>query len=245
MADQKLGMIIDAQSNVPEQMGKAGRATVSFQKQVEDIQKKFSTAFKDIFLGFTAPMVILQNVIGYVSGEIEKAKQNAKEGLDLLSKGESQYATTEQAKTAAFFKRRKELEDEQKLIQAGKEAITKEILTSPEGLGFVLPNQIKARLAAGESISSISQDKGLQEEVMKFFQTSEKGRKIIEETALTGKQKDFKGPEGFSNIVGVGANPVMEAMNEQIEIQKQQLEELKKIANPPGTGPTDFTKTNK
>ena len=245
MADQELGVKVKTTSDVPEAMNKAKSSVVSFEKQVQDIQKKFSTAFKDIFLGFTAPMVILQNLIGYVSGEIEKAKQNAKEGLDLLSKGESQYATTEQAKTAAFFKRRKELEDEQKLIQAGKEAITKEILTSPEGLGFVLPNQIKARLAAGESITSISQDKGLQEEVMKFFQTSEKGRKIIEETSLTGKQKDFKGPEGFSNVVGVGANPVMEAMNAQLEEAQKQTALLDKIANPPGTGPTDFTKTNK
>ena len=42
-----------------EAMGKAKAATVSFSKQVEDIQKKFSSSFKDIFLGFLAPMVLI------------------------------------------------------------------------------------------------------------------------------------------------------------------------------------------
>ena len=54
----------------------------------------------------------------------------------------------------------------------------------------------------------------------------------------------FKGPEGFSNVVGVGANPVMEAMAEQTEIAKQQLAVLQQIANGGGGVPVDFTKQN-
>lgn len=40
----------------------------------------------------------------------------------------------------------------------------------------------------------------------------------------------FKAPEGFSNVVGVGANPVMEAMSAQLEQQKRQTELLEIIA---------------
>jgi hypothetical protein len=58
------------------------------------------------------------------------------------------------------------------------------------------------------------------------------------------KKNSFKPPEGFSNVVGVGANPVMEAMAEQLDIQKQQLAALQEIANK-GTSPTDFTKESK
>ena len=60
---QTLEVNIKTTNDVPAAMDKAKTATVSFAKQVEDVQKKFSTAFKDIFLGFVAPMVLLQNVI--------------------------------------------------------------------------------------------------------------------------------------------------------------------------------------
>ena len=81
---QDLTVNIKTTSDVPQAMEKSKSAVVSFSKQVEDIQKKFSTAFKDIFLGFTAPMVLLQGTISIISNAIAKAKQDAKEGLDLL-----------------------------------------------------------------------------------------------------------------------------------------------------------------
>jgi hypothetical protein len=45
------------------------------------------------------------------------------------------------------------------------------------------------------------------------------------ETQAEKKAGSFKGPEGFGTVVGVGANPVMEAMTRQNEI----LEEIKLI----------------
>jgi hypothetical protein len=59
---------------------------------------------------------------------------------------------------------------------------------------------------------------------------------------IKGKTADFKGPEGFSNVIGVGPNPVMEAMARQIEIQEQQLAELQKISGSTPAGQGDFTK---
>jgi hypothetical protein len=55
----------------------------------------------------------------------------------------------------------------------------------------------------------------------------------------------FKGPEGFSNVVGVGANPVMEAMAAQTEIALQQLAELQKLNAKGNDTQTDFTKDSK
>lgn len=71
---QDLTVNIKTTSDVPQAMDKSKTAVVSFAKQVEDIQKKFSTGFKDIFLGFTAPMVILQSAISFISGAIAQAK---------------------------------------------------------------------------------------------------------------------------------------------------------------------------
>jgi hypothetical protein len=237
---QDLTVNIKTTSDVPEAMGKAKSATVSFSKQVEDIQKKFSTAFKDIFLGFTAPMILLQGAISYITGAIEKAKQDARDGLDLLARGESKFATSEEQKAASFFKRRAELKEEQRLAEEGRAEITKQVLTSPEFKDFVLPDQFKRRLAAGEAISSISRDKGLQRDALDFYKNTAEGRKITEGMDL-GKQPgtqpkgaDFKGPEGFGNVIGVGANPVMEAMNAQLEEQRKTNSILEKIAGDPG-----------
>jgi hypothetical protein len=229
-------------------MDRAKTATVSFGKQVEDIQKKFSTAFKDIFLGFTAPMILIQSAISYISAQMEQARRDAKEGLDLIAQGKSEFASSEEAKTAAFFKRRKELEEEKRLVEQGRASLTEQILTDQElGKGLVPPPRIMQRLQSGESIKSVSKDAELQRMAMDFLQQTEKGRKILAEATPTeaAKQANFKGPEGFSNVVGVGANPVMEAMAEQTELARQQLAELQKL-NAKGTDTqTDFTKDSK
>ena len=61
----------------------------------------------------------------------------------------------------------------------------------------------------------------------------------------SGKESNFKGPEGFSNVVGVGANPVMEAMAELTELARQQLAELQKLNAKGNDTQTDFTKDSK
>jgi hypothetical protein len=232
MADQELGIKVKTTSDVPEAMGKAKSAVVSFSKQVEDIQKKFSTAFKDIFLGFTAPMVLLQGAISYISAAIEKAKQDAKEGIDLIATGETKFATSEEKRAAAFFKRKKEMEDERNLVEAGRTDITKQILNNPGGAfkDFNLPDQYVRKLREGsETIDSLSKNADVQRLAMEYFNQTEEGKKIAEslaqEESTAAKAGTFKGPEGFGTVVGVGANPVMEAMTRQNEI----LEEIKLI----------------
>jgi hypothetical protein len=45
----------------------------------------------------------------------------------------------------------------------------------------------------------------------------------------------FKGPEGFSNVIGVGANPVLEAMASQLEEAKKTNELLAQLVTPSRT----------
>ena len=242
---QELTVNIKTTSDVPQAMDRAKGATVSFGKQVEDIQKKFSTAFKDIFLGFTAPMILIQSAINYISASMEQARRDAKEGLDLIAQGKSEFATSEEAKTAAFFKRRKELEEEKRLVQEGRASLTEQILTDPElGKGFVPPQRIMQRLQSGESIKGVSKDAELGRMAMDFLQQTEKGRKILAEATPTeaAKQANFKGPEGFSNVVGVGANPVMESMRSQLLETQRTNALLEQIVQAPAG--TDFTKSS-
>jgi len=59
-----------------------------------------------------------------------------------------------------------------------------------------------------------------------------------------GKDTTFSGPQGFSNVIGVGANPVLENLTRQTDIQQQILEHLKATAPTSGLTDIDFTKTN-
>jgi len=60
--------------------------------------------------------------------------------------------------------------------------------------------------------------------------------------ALDKLPKSFKGPEGFSNVVGVGANPVIEAMASQLEETKRTNELLSQLVTTRAYTSTDFTK---
>jgi hypothetical protein len=244
---QDLTVNIKTTSDVPQAMDKATQATSNFGRQVQDIQKKFGNAFKDIFLGFTAPMILIQSAISYISAAMEKARQDAKEGLDLIAQGKTEFANSQEARTAAFFKRRKELEEEKRLVAEGRASITEQILTDPElGKGFVPPQRIMQRLQSGESIKGVSKDPELGRMAMDFLQQTEKGRKILAESTPAEASRgstSFKGPEGFSNVVGVGSNPVMEAMTAQLEEQRKQTALLQQIASPNGSIPADFTKS--
>ena len=61
---------------------------------------------------------------------------------------------------------------------------------------------------------------------------------IAKQKELDSKPTSFKGPEGFSKVVGVGANPVMEAMTAQLEEQRKQTALLERMANA-GFSPAD------
>jgi hypothetical protein len=252
---QSLEVNIKTTSDVPQATEKAKTAVVSFGKQVEDIQKKFSTAFKDIFLGFTAPMVLLQSAISYISAAMAEARQNAKEGLDLISQGKTAFASSEEARAAAFFKRKKELDDERKLVEAGRADITRQILANENGQfkDFVLPEQYVRKLREGSAtMESLAKNKEVQRIALEYFTKTDEGRRLSEGLGVGVKTEPtpttptgFKGPEGFGNVVGVGANPVMEAMTLQLEESRKQTALLESLNNkqPGGGVPTDFTKT--
>lgn len=247
MAGQDLTVNLKTTSDVPQAMDRAKSATVSFSKQVEDVQKKFSTAFKDIFLGFTAPMVILQSLIGAISGAIENAKRQAQEGFDLIAKGDTIYATSEEKRFAAYLKARKAMEDEKAAVEKGKIEVTQRFAETPEG-GKIGVELAKKANVAPEGMSAffanLSTNPEFQKRALDWFLNSPEAKKFATPgTEAEKKPGTFKGPEGFSNVVGVGANPVLEKMTRQNEI----MEEIKlilqeqSIINRGGQVPHPFT----
>jgi hypothetical protein len=259
---QSLELNIKTSSDVPQAMDKAKSATVSFSKQVEDIQKKFSTSFKDIFLGFFAPMILLNAAISYFSNKIAEAQKLAADGFDKLADASTKYGTAEEKSLAARLKLQMDLIKAQKEEKAGKEEMFKTYLMhTPEGQAIVNREISKGGegFQTGMKISSVknlfieglSQMKQIQSEILKIEDAKitpemrrQKQREIelekeAEMNAASEKKKaDDEKAGRFNanvnsvggNVIGVGANPVVTALQEQQAIARAQLTYLEIIA---------------
>ena len=247
MADAELSAKIIVENGVPQAMDKAKAATTSFSAQTEAIGKKFSMAFKDIAFAFIAPLVIVNNLIGFITDAIAKAKQDAQEGLALLAKGETVYASDEEKKAANFFAAKKRREDEQESVMKGKAELARQFMDTKEGgnLAGQYANRKGITDPEGQSLyfKTLAHDKQFQAEALKAFLASPEGKAYQPIFEDKNKVTDFKSPQGFSNVVGVGANPVMEAMTLQLEETRKQTALLEAIVNKgPGGVPVDYTK---
>jgi hypothetical protein len=260
-------------------MDKAKLATVSFAKQVDDVSKKFSTAFKDIALSFLAPLVILNSAIGAISAAIEKSKQDMKDAMSFVVKGESKYLRPGTVSSGREVERKKQDSLDRKNAKLGAEAYAQEQMDADNGfMGFGGEGD-KALVQyasegkgffdkVGRSFNAAGMFLGINkaasnEDMQKVLESRSQGRDVNDpemqaqakatgdaiaqktsDDAAKAKGTTFKGPEGFSNVVGVGANPVMEAMTMQLEESRKQTALLEAIARPAGGGvPVDYTKS--
>ena len=241
---QDLTVNIKTTSDVPQAMDRAKSATVGFGKQVEDIQKKFSMAFKDVFLSFLGPLALLGVAINYIGKLIddnrkkhEEANQAAIDGTNALMSAEDKYYAN---------KRNNENKDQKNVEQAKttREDVTKSFMIAERDRAFeVMSKEQQAAFLSGTSMNDIAKDPEYQKKIQLLIAEDMKKNPLPPTEAA--KQANFKGPEGFSNVVGVGANPVMEAMAAQTEIALQQLAELQKLNAKATDTQTDFTKDSK
>ena len=249
---QSLELNIKTTSDVPQAMDKAKAAAGSFEKQVQDIGMKFKTAFKDIALGFVAPMVLLNAAINFISSAIEKRKADIKEAYDFALKAESKYLDAE---TVVLAKQRAAKEGEAKEKELAKQAKLTEYTKFleqdgmrdkvAEELGGARGFRIKYGIDAN-SAEDLADDPDVQAVIARMIAPAVDASKQAAEAAAASKPSsaaDFKSPEGFGNVIGVGSNPVLEAMNVQTEELLKQTDLLQQIALAfGGSLPEDFTK---
>jgi hypothetical protein len=254
---QSLELNIKTTSDVPQAMDKAKAATVGFGKQVADIGRKFGTSFKDIFLSFLGPMALVTGamaLIGKMIADNERkraeANQAAIDGTNELMSAEDKYwarknerenqtaKTIEEAKTARENTTQEFLEKDPRGQEMLKELQFKS-MSDPMGLGRV----------------AFSKQKDIQDKVQKMLaedlaknpelnlEAVAAKKKAEEEAAKAKKNAEIKTPEikassinpsaVSGNVIGVGANPVIAAMQEQTQIAKEQRDYLAIIASRP------------
>ena len=248
---QSLELNIKTTSEVPQAMEKAKSATVSFAKQVEDIQKKFSTAFKDAVFSFAAPLVIINKIMGEIEASIQKSRELARKGFEDIASGENKLADARETRMARFIKAQQDEQDYLNQTEAGRAESAGRFVDKNQ-MDFLI-NKPVSFFAALMGELGIGKGFGygfVQQAALERFEAKNPRdpKKEAEDAAKAAdklKPTTFKGPEGFSNVIGVGANPVIEAMTRQNEL----LEEIKVIleeSKPSSNGvPDPFTeKTN-
>ena len=243
---QSLELNIKTTSDVPQAMDKAKSATVSFGKQVEDIQKKFSTAFKDVFLSFLGPLALLGIAMNYIGKLIEENKKKHEEANQAAIDGTNELMSAEDRYWARKQDREKKTKETEEQAKTAREDVTREFLKKdPRGRQMLFDFAESQRRAGSDKIGPgfAAENKAMQDKVQALLAEDAKKNPQAGAVIVDKKSADFKGPEGFSNVIGVGPNPVMEAMNAQLEEQQKQTALLEKIANPAGGVQTDFTKT--
>ena len=245
---QDLTVNIKTTSDVPQAMDRAKGATVSFGKQVDDIQKKFSMAFKDVFLSFLGPMALLGVAMNYIGKLIEENQRKHAEANQAAIDDTNELMSVEDKYWSRKNDREKKTAETVEQAKTRREDVTLEFLgKDPRAVKMV--NERMGDFEGEDSpfyvMERMSRDKAIQDQVQAMIaQDLAKTGMIAKPGEAGAKATTFKGPEGFSNVVGVGANPVMEAMAEQTEIAKQQLAVLQQIANGSGVNQTDFTKND-
>jgi hypothetical protein len=260
---QSLELNIKTTSDVPQAMDKAKSATVSFGKQVEDIQRKFSTSFKDIFLGFFAPMALVNAAISYFSDKIAEAQKLASDGFEKLADSSTRYGSAEEKSLAARLRLQMELNKAQKEERAGKNEMFKYyLMNTPEGqaivnreiskggtgfqLGMNIPS-VKEKFISGLAMMNQIQDEIVRLEDRKItpemrkqnqrnielaqqaeIDAANKKRKAEQEKSKTFSNLGTNSVSG--NVIGVGQNPVVTALQEQQVIARASLTQLEIIA---------------
>jgi hypothetical protein len=237
---QSLEVNIKTTSDVPQAMNRATSAVSGFGKQIDDIQKKFSTSFKDIFLSFLGPMAILTTVLAVIGKMIADNQKKHEEANRAAIDGTNELMSAEDRYYANKLNNEKKAKEQVEEAKVSREDITAQFLkTDPRGIQIAKrENELAGNLS---TLLSAKTPKQIQEEVQLLI--AEDIKKEPAKAIPTGPTS-FKTPEGFGNVVGVGANPVMEAMTLQLEEARKQTALLENISRGSGGGvPVDFTKT--
>lgn len=232
---------ITGDTNAEQVAGRAKAAVGSLEKQMEGIGNKFKTSFKDIFLSFLGPMALLGTALGFIGKMIadnqkkqEDANQAAIDGTNKLMSAEDQYWANKR-------------NNEKKTKETVEQAKTKREQTTLE---FLLSGDPRAAELIGEEYKlrpigeadrsySMSRRKDIQERVQAFITEDMKNNP---DAGANLKDTTFTSPAGFSNVIGVGANPVLENMTRQTDIQQAILDFIRTPGAKTGITDVDFTK---
>ena len=246
---------INGDTNADQVTDKVKKSVSTLEKNIKGIEDRFKNFGKDLFLSLAAPMVVLNKVINDVEASMARSRENARKGLEDIASGENKMATEREVRMARFIKAQTEKREYEEQTEAGRAEAAGRFADENQ-MDFLInkPVSFFAALMGEMGIGKGFGYKFVQEAAMERFEAknpidpndpnspaklAESARKQKEATeAQTAAQKEvdkmpttFKGPENFSNVVGVGANPVLEAMASQLEEAKKTNDLLSQLVD--------------
>lgn len=233
---------VSPMTNAVEQT--TGKATSAVGSQFDKIGKSFGNTISSVFLSFAGPLAIVSGIIGLIGNAIAEAKQLAQDGLNKIAEGRAKGVSDAETRMANFFKEKDAREKEEREVAAGKREITRRfLLETEEGRKIQREADAAGRTGFHGGID-ITGEGDIQKRALDAFLNSPEGKRYAHIFEADKATKDtFKAPEGFSNVVGVGANPVLQAMDEALAESKKQTSLLEEIAVKTKHGNyDDFTK---
>ena len=239
---RKLDWELSGKSDVPEKMAKAKASMEGLEGAANGLSKKFREAFKDIALGFIAPMVLVQQAISFISDSIAKARQDAKDAVDFAAgiKAEDLSKSPVDA-TTRYLAQKLQVdiltEKEQEQAKKAKQVVTEEFLMrDPRGMEYYNKNAGLNMETGGPAVSAsnLAMLKRVQDDVFAMVQGDmNKALKDEQDKAAAAKAKETpsaaKGMEVGSNVVGVGMSPQLEALNRSVAIQEDMANSLRTL----------------
>ena len=239
---RKLEWELSGKSDVPEKMAKAKASMEGLEGAANGLSKKFREAFKDIALGFVAPMVLVQQAISFISDSIAKARQDAKDAVEFAAgiKAEDLSKSPVDATTRYLAQKLQvdiRTEKEQEQAKKAKQVVTEEFLMrDPRGMEYYNKNAGLNMETGGPAVSAsnLAMLKRVQDDVFAMVQGDmNKALKDEQDKAAAAKAKETpsaaKGMEVGSNVVGVGMSPQLEALNRSVAIQEDMANSLRTL----------------
>jgi hypothetical protein len=230
---------ITGDTNAEQVAGRAKAAVGGLDKQMDGIGKKFGSGFKDIFLSFLGPMALLSAAMAFIGKMIsdnqkkhEDANKAAIEGTNALMSAEDRYWANKKNNEKQTMEQTEE-------AKTAREDVTKSFMIAERDRAFeaMSPAQ-QADFLGGTSMNDIAKDPEYQKKIQALISQDMAADSGVGGTGPVGNA--FKAPEGFGNVIGVGANPVLEAMTSQLEEAKRTNDLLATIANAGGGRTTSW-----
>jgi hypothetical protein len=236
---------IDGDTNAEQVAGRAKAAVGGLDKQLEGIGNKFGNSFKDIFLRFLGPMALISAAMSFIGKMIE---ENAKKREDANQAAIDQTNKLMSAEDNYWANKRnneKKSKEDAEQAKTQRQTTTLQFLqTDPRGQQ-IFQDYMNYKIGSKEPMYNnrkfnATSDPEVQAAVQKLIAEDIKKNPI---TMAGAKDSAFQGPQGFSNVIGVGANPVLENLTRQTDIQQQILEYIKaQVPNVGRLDVPDFTK---
>lgn len=236
---QKLELEIKATSDVDKATQKAKNEVGSLAHAIDGYGRKLKNFGRDLLISVAGPMALINAFLDYAAKRFEESKRMAREGLDLLAEGKSASLRPGESTAATFFKRKQAMEEEQKLIAAGREKLAYEFLQTEEGQRF------KENLPGGRTLEAdgnLAYIPYIQKAAVEAFMKTEQGRQMqsildAEQKAKEKQEKEkasagLKSQQLTGSVVGVGASANTSILQSQLEVARESRDLLRAIASP-------------